>query len=61
MKNIYRYTLLCVVVASVYSIQGCSGWNPEKKSETEAKVKETVTAFKKKDSSMKKFFNNAYA
>lgn len=61
MHPLYRSTLVATTFAAALLLQACASWNPERKSETEQRAKETIAAFKQEDASLDKFFDAAYA
>ena len=61
MYYLYRSRLTIVIIALAMVVQSCATWDPNKQADTERKASETVAAFKKKDPSLKRFFDKAYA
>ena len=60
MRN-YIVSLSIVTIALVVSIiGGCSGWDPEQAEKEDLLVQATIAQFKKADSSMQAYFDNAH-
>ena len=52
--------LLVIISIATYSSFASAGWNPGGKAEEEAEAKEAIAEFKKDDSSIAIYFDNAY-
>ena len=60
MKKLFALTLAFGFLAVVAMESTFAGWDPAKAEQERKAAEETITQFKKRDPSMKRFFDNAY-
>ena len=60
MRKVMVYGFLTILLSLMLSISTWAGWDPARKQKEKALVQETITSFKKADSSMQLFFDKAY-
>ncbi len=61
MTNMQTSRILTLFVALMLSLSVSAGWNPNKSAKMDKAAKEAIAEFKKKDPSIKTFFDKAYA
>ncbi len=54
-----NFLFLFILIAG--SLYGCAGWDPEGRARLEQDAAAAIATFRKKDPSMRRFFDNAYA